>query len=89
MRGWLASIRGEDAIAPGRWEPDVRELLKAQAAEPVGNTRGQFHEFIKAETTKFARIMQPPVAEMDVAECAVAGEQEQVPQRIRSRREPQ
>jgi hypothetical protein len=86
MGGWPQDVGRTPSLRAGG-EPDVREPLRAQAAEPVGNTRGEFHEFIKAETTKYTRIMQPPVAEMDVAECAVA--EEQGPQRIQSRREPQ
>lgn len=37
--------------------PGVREILKSQAAEPVGNTPGQFSQFIKDESAKYGKIV--------------------------------
>jgi len=37
--------------------PAVRDVIKAQAAEAVGNTPAQFGQFIKDETEKYARIV--------------------------------
>lgn len=37
--------------------PGVRAVLKSQAAEPVGNTPEEFKQFIKDESTKYAKIV--------------------------------
>jgi tripartite-type tricarboxylate transporter receptor subunit TctC len=39
-------------------DSQVREILVAQAAEPVGNTPEQFRDFIRAEAAKYARVVQ-------------------------------
>jgi tripartite-type tricarboxylate transporter receptor subunit TctC len=39
-------------------DPQVREVLNTQAAEPVGNTPAQFREFIRAESAKYAKIVE-------------------------------
>ena len=52
------------AISQAWKDPNVRELLKAQAAEPVGNTPAEFQEFIKAESIKYAKIMQPHLGDV-------------------------
>jgi len=36
----------------------VRDILKSQAAEPVGDTPEQFGQFIKDESAKYAKIVQ-------------------------------
>lgn len=38
--------------------PDVQDALTKQGAEPVGSTAAQFSDFIKNETTKYARVVQ-------------------------------
>jgi tripartite-type tricarboxylate transporter receptor subunit TctC len=39
-------------------DPRVQEILTSQAAVPVGNTTAEFSAFIRAETAKYARIVQ-------------------------------
>lgn len=39
-------------------EAQVKEILTTQAAEPVGNTPAEFAAFIRAEATKYARIVE-------------------------------
>jgi tripartite-type tricarboxylate transporter receptor subunit TctC len=39
-------------------DPQVREVLSTQAAEPVGNTPAEFREFIRAESAKYAKIVE-------------------------------
>jgi tripartite-type tricarboxylate transporter receptor subunit TctC len=39
-------------------DPQVREILVTQAAEPVGNTPQQFRDFIRAEAAKYAKVVQ-------------------------------
>jgi tripartite-type tricarboxylate transporter receptor subunit TctC len=39
-------------------DSQVREILGAQAAEPVGNTPEQFRDFIRAEAAKYAKVVQ-------------------------------
>ena len=39
-------------------DPHVRKILSTQAAEPVGNTPAQFRDFIHAEATKYARLVE-------------------------------
>jgi tripartite-type tricarboxylate transporter receptor subunit TctC len=38
--------------------PDVQKALKAMAYEPVGSTPEDFAAFVKAETAKFARVVE-------------------------------
>jgi tripartite-type tricarboxylate transporter receptor subunit TctC len=37
---------------------DMRDALAKQGAEPVGNTPREFAAFIKAETTKYAKVIK-------------------------------
>jgi tripartite-type tricarboxylate transporter receptor subunit TctC len=39
-------------------DPQVRDILQGQAAEPVGNTPAEFGQFIRAESAKYARIVE-------------------------------
>jgi len=39
-------------------DPQVQGVLKTQAAEPVGNTPAEFRDFIRAESAKYAKIVQ-------------------------------
>jgi tripartite-type tricarboxylate transporter receptor subunit TctC len=39
-------------------DPRVRDILKTQAAEPVGNSPAEFREFIRAESAKYAKIVE-------------------------------
>lgn len=39
-------------------DQQVREVLIAQAAEPVGNTPSEFRDFIRAESAKYAKIVE-------------------------------
>ena len=39
-------------------DTQVQEILKNQAAVPVGNTPAEFRDFIHAETAKYARIVE-------------------------------
>jgi tripartite-type tricarboxylate transporter receptor subunit TctC len=39
-------------------DPQVREILQTQAAEPVGNTPAEFGQFIRAESARYAKIVQ-------------------------------
>ena len=36
----------------------VQDVLKMQAAEPVGNTPAEFRAFIKAEAERYAKIVK-------------------------------
>jgi tripartite-type tricarboxylate transporter receptor subunit TctC len=38
--------------------PEVRERLAALGAEPVGNTPDEFNAFIRAEMTRWGRIIR-------------------------------
>ena len=38
--------------------PQVRDILNDQAAEPVGNTPAEFRDFIRAESAKYAKIVE-------------------------------
>jgi hypothetical protein len=38
-------------------DSDVREILKSQAAEPVGNAPAEFRDFIRAESAKYGKIV--------------------------------
>jgi tripartite-type tricarboxylate transporter receptor subunit TctC len=39
-------------------DPRVREVLKTQAAVPVGNTPAEFRDFIRSESAKYAKIVE-------------------------------
>jgi tripartite-type tricarboxylate transporter receptor subunit TctC len=39
-------------------DKQVQEILKSQAAVPVGNTPAEFRDFIHAETAKYAKIVE-------------------------------
>jgi len=39
-------------------DSQVREALKTQAAEAVGNTQAEFRDFIRVESAKYARIVE-------------------------------
>jgi tripartite-type tricarboxylate transporter receptor subunit TctC len=39
-------------------DPQVRDILMTQAAEPVGNTPAEFRDFIRAESAKYAKIVE-------------------------------
>ena len=52
----LAKLSAENATALS--SPEVREKLKAQGVDPVGNTPEQFAVYIKQEIVKWAKVMQ-------------------------------
>ena len=39
-------------------DPRVQDVLKTQAAEPVGNTPVEFRQFIRAEAARYSKIVQ-------------------------------
>jgi tripartite-type tricarboxylate transporter receptor subunit TctC len=39
-------------------DPRVKEVLTTQAAQPVGDTPAEFHDFIRAEAAKYKRIVE-------------------------------
>jgi tripartite-type tricarboxylate transporter receptor subunit TctC len=52
----IARLQAE--IAKALREPDVREKLAAQGAEPIGNSPAEFAAMIKTETAKWSQIVQ-------------------------------
>jgi len=48
---------GKAAIASLQ-DPQVQEILATQAAVPVGNTAAEFRDFIRAESERYAKIVQ-------------------------------
>ncbi|MEM5432571.1 tripartite tricarboxylate transporter substrate binding protein [Cupriavidus oxalaticus] len=57
--------RIQQEVAKALGAPAVRERLQAQGAEPVGNTPEQFAALIRAETTKWARVVKDSGAKVD------------------------
>ena len=47
--------------------PDVREKLKAQGVDPVGNTPEQFAVYVRQEIVKWAKVMQAANVKADAA----------------------
>jgi len=39
-------------------QPEVRELISRQGANPVGNTSEEFGAYVKAEISKWAKIIK-------------------------------
>jgi tripartite-type tricarboxylate transporter receptor subunit TctC len=52
----IAKLSAEISAALGSY--DVREKLKAQGVDPVGNTPAQFAAYIRQEIVKWAKVMQ-------------------------------
>ncbi len=50
--------RLQTEIAGALAQPDVREKLAAQGAEPIGNTPAEFAAMIKVETAKWGKIVK-------------------------------
>ncbi len=48
---------GRAAVAALK-DPQVRDILMTQAAEPVGNTAAEFRDFIRAESARYAKIVE-------------------------------
>ncbi len=53
------------AVAQALENPDLRKKLELQGMEPSPNTPGQFGEFVKAESKKFARIISDANVKLD------------------------
>src|SRR5690606_39251776 len=55
----------QQAVAEALKQPEVREKLSAQGAEPVGNTPEEFARFIEAETEKWGKVVRDSGAKID------------------------
>ena len=53
------------ALAKALQNPDVRERLINQGAEPIGNTPEQFGDYIKAELLKWSKVVKASGAKVD------------------------
>lgn len=57
--------RIQQEVAKSLATPAVRERMLAQGADPIGNTPDQFAKFIRAETTKWAKVVKDSGAKVD------------------------
>ena len=64
--------RLNEAVNRALQAPDVRERLEALAFEPVGGTRPQFAEYVKAEIAKWGKVVARDGGEVRLrdGECA-------------------